>query len=298
MLAAQRYIAARDIKTSQSGFVINLIGMTIVLPGLLAIGMGLFSYFHHHPEDLAPVLIERIVDGDAAPSDPAASDLTDAAALSAYYNENPEKVRGDILENGLQDQAMPRFVTTKFPPGVVGLVVAALMSATMSSIDSGIHSITTAVMVDFRDRLFPGLKPKTDRGEMFVARFLVLLIGSLAVTLACFVGELGDVFAVAKKTVGAFAAPLLAVFALGFFFRRAKSTGVFIGTWCGAALTLGAMAEYPDVFSLWWFVFGFSVSVILSYILSFLPLPGNHSSSTEDLTFAGIRNHTEPTQDV
>ena len=51
------------------------------------------------------------------------------------------------------------------------------------------------------------------------------VIGVIAITLACFVGQLGDVFAVAKKTVGAFSAPLLAVFVLGLFVRRTTATG-------------------------------------------------------------------------
>ncbi|MBM82901.1 MAG: hypothetical protein CMJ78_20250 [Planctomycetaceae bacterium] len=275
-VAVQRYIAAKDVKTSQVGFLINLIGMGVVLPGLLAIGMGLFSYFHHHPEDLAPVLIDKIVAGEAKSESLAR--LSEAAGnawpdpdrrqLEEFYAANPGYVRTDVLANNLQDQALPRFVTLKFPPGVVGLLVAALMSATMSSIDSGIHSITTAVIVDFRDRLWPNLRPKTDAGEMLVARCLVLLVGAMAVTLACFVGELGDVFAVAKKTVGAFAAPLLAVFALGFFAPWARTIGVFIGTWSGAAITLVTMAYYPDWFSMWFFPFGFFVSVGLSLILS------------------------------
>lgn len=44
-VAVQRYIAARDTRTSQTGFFITLIGLSIVIPGLLIIGMGLFSYF-------------------------------------------------------------------------------------------------------------------------------------------------------------------------------------------------------------------------------------------------------------
>ena len=184
---------------------------------------------------------------------------------------------------------MPRFVRLKFPPGVVGLLVAALMAATMSSIDSGIHSVTTAVVIDFRDRLFPNLRPKTEAGEMFVARVLLVVIGGIAITLACFVGQLGDVFAVAKKTVGAFAAPLLAVFILGLFVPRARTTGVFFGTWIGAALTMFVMTQFTDWFSMWFFPIGFFVSVALSLVLSMLPLPGNERPKSDPLTFWRVR---------
>ena len=133
---------------------------------------------------------------------------------------------------------MSRFVRLKFPPDVIGLLVA----ATISSTDSGIHSITTALVVDFRHRLLSQLQPKTDSGEMLVVRMMVVGIGALAVTLACFVGELGDVFDVAKKTVGKFSAPLLAVFILGLFVKQATPSGVFFGTWGGAAFTLAFMS--------------------------------------------------------
>ena len=132
-------------------------------------------------------------------------------AIAEYYKSHPRELHADVVELGLNDQALPRFVRLKFPAGVVGLLVAALMAATMSSVDSGIHSITTALIVDFRDRLVPAWQPKTEAGEMLVARVMVVVSGAIAIVLACCVGQLGDVFAVAKKTVGAFAAPLLVI---------------------------------------------------------------------------------------
>ena len=88
-----------------------------------------------------------------------------AAQVSAYYREHPAGLHADIVEMDLADQAMSQFVRLKFPPGLVGLLVAALMAATMSSIDSGVHSITTALVIDFRDRLLPasGHEPSQQR---------------------------------------------------------------------------------------------------------------------------------------
>lgn len=314
-VAVQRYIAARDVRTSQSGFFINLLGMLVVIPGLLAIGAGLFSYFKQHPEDMTPVLIAQLKEGDdakvvalrteferlwkqespdraSAGDSPTATPSPDAmtSMIQQHYQSNPDKLHADIVALGLNDQAMPQFVRLRFPPGVLGLLVAALMAATMSSIDSGIHSVTTALVVDFRDRLLPDLRPSTDAGEMFVARLLVIVIGVLAITLACFVGQLGDVFAVAKKTVGAFAAPLLAVFILGLFVRRATPFGVFYGTWLGAAFTLIVMYHFDDWFSMWFFPVGFCGSFGLSLFLSLLPIPANRQRDSEPLTFWAVKS--------
>ena len=103
---------------------------------------------------------------------------------------------------------------------------------------------------------------------MMITRLLVMIIGVIAIVLACFVGQLGDVFAVAKKTVGAFSAPLLAVFVLGFFFRRASAVGVFLGTWLGAAFTLFTTYWLSHWFSMWIFPIGFFSTLVLSLILS------------------------------
>ncbi len=303
-VAVQRYIAAKDARTSQSGFGINLLGMAVVLPGLLLIGTGLFSFFHQQPRELVPVLLSELQDpqGDASQEHAeflanvgdsqeaaTAADMSFEQKVIGYYQNRPDQVRADMLRFKLQDQALSQFVRMKFPPGVVGLLVAALMAATMSSIDSGIHSVTTAVVVDFRDRLFPHLRPKTDTGEMLSARILVVIVGALAIALACFVGQLGDVFTVAKKTVGAFAAPLLAVFVLGLFIPRARTTGVFFGTWIGAAFTLWWMNQNSDWFAMWFFPVGFFSSVGLALVLSLLPLPGNEPTDGPSLTFWEVK---------
>lgn len=294
-VAVQRYIAARDEKTSQQGFLINMLGLSFIVPSLLCIGAGLFAYFHHHPEDLVPVLIEKtpLAAIDTLNEDIDGFHNSVNANREAEYSKHPGKVRRDILDMGLQDQALPTFVRLKFPPGVVGLLVAALMAATMSSIDSGIHSVTTAIVVDFRDRLFPKLRPATDAGEMRIARIILVIVGGLAIALACFVGELGDVFAVAKKTTAAFGGPLLAVFIVGLFMRRATWLGVLLGTFAGAAITVWQMDAHSDWFSLWFWPIGFFSAIGLSMLLSLIPLPKKAGDIGQPLTWSKVMRDSE-----
>ena len=307
-VAVQRYIAARDVKTSQRGFLINMLGLTFIVPSLLCIGAGLFAYFDHHPETLVPVFVEKFQESKAKddPKDRKAiaaveqrldvrssaavddADTFEDAAQKFYSGSGSEQLQKDMATLGFQDQALPTFVRLKFPPGVVGLLVAALMAATMSSIDSGIHSVTTAIVVDFRDRLFPKLRPATDAGEMRIARIILVVVGALAVGLACFVGELGDVFAVAKKTTAAFGGPLLAVFIVGLFMPRATWFGVLLGTFSGAAITVWQMDAHPDWFSLWFWPIGFFSAVGLSMLLSLLPVGKRSSSDGPVLTWSAV----------
>lgn len=312
-VAVQRYIAAKDEKTSQSGFLINMLGLSFIVPSLLCIGAGLFAYFDHHPETLVPVFVDKFQESKSK-DDPkyrkaiaaveqrldvgssTAVDEADAfenAAQKFYSGSGSEQLQKDMTTLGFQDQALPTFVRLKFPPGVVGLLVAALMAATMSSIDSGIHSVTTAIVVDFRDRLFPKLRPATDAGEMRIARIILVIVGALAVVLACFVGELGDVFAVAKKTTAAFGGPLLAVFIVGLFMPRATWFGVLLGTFSGAAITVWQMDAHPDWFSLWFWPIGFFSAVGLSMILSLIPVGKRSSSDGPALTWSRVMRDSE-----
>jgi len=217
----------------------------------------------------------------------------EAAAQELYSGSGSKQLQKDMATLGFQDQALPTFVRLKFPPGVVGLLVAALMAATMSSIDSGIHSVTTAIIVDFRDRLFPSLRPATDAGEMRVARILLVIIGALAIALACFVGELGDVFAVAKKTTAAFGGPLLAVFIVGLFMTRVTWLGVLLGTFAGAAITVWQMDAHPDWFSLWFWPIGFFSAIVLSVILSLIPVSKGPNSDEPPLTWSRVMQEPE-----
>jgi SSS family solute:Na+ symporter len=251
-VAVQRYLSARSERTSQIGAAINLAAMWIVIPGLLMIGVGLYGYFTQHPAELGQGTLTEII----------------------------------ASQPGVADKAMPEFVRLHFPPGLAGLFLAALMAAVMSSIDSGIHSVTTALVVDFRDRLFPQLRPKDDRSELRFIRLMVLVIGAIAITLACFVGPLGNVFDIGKKLTSAPGGPLLAIFILAFFSRRATWLGVLLGASLSTVITLVLMFT-QDWFSVWYWPIGFGTSLVLGYIASFL----QPAQPTEFTYFQIIRNH-------
>ena len=237
-VAVQRYLSAKSERTSQLGAAMNLVGMWIVMPGLLMIGVALYSWYTQNPAELG----------------------NGATVAEVLANEGAKTA----------DRALPQFVRLHFPPGLAGLFLAALIAAIMSSIDSGIHSVTTAVVVDFRDRLLPSLRPTTSLGELRSIRCLVLVIGCLSVGLACFVGPLGDVFAIGKKLTAAFGGPLLAIFILALFSPRSTWQGVLISVSLATMVTLMLMHTKTEWFSVWFWPIGFSLALVLGYLLSFL----------------------------
>lgn len=307
-VAVQRYISAKSEKTAKIGAFLNLAGMWLIMPALLFIGMALHVRFENQPQELAPVVHEELSSspfkewpesiqqhqefGTVAKGNPSADDI------QSYYTAHPEAVREDLLALGLADQALPRFVELHFPPGLSGLFLAALMAAIMSSIDSGIHSITTVLVVDFRDRLKPQWKPKNDKDDVRIIRILVVFIGAIAVTLACFVGDLGDVFDIGKKLTSAFGGPLLAVFILAFFSPRVSTRGVFIGVFTATAITIYLMYANPDWFSVWYWPIGFCLALILTWMLSlFLKDPSSAAGAKENTFRAVMARHPSAQDD-
>ena len=71
-------------------------------------------------------------------------------ALFAYFQRHP------LPTDFATDKILPYFMSLTFPPGIVGLVVASLMAASLSSVDSAINSCTSVVVVDFYNRLALG----------------------------------------------------------------------------------------------------------------------------------------------
>ncbi|MEZ5943632.1 MAG: sodium/solute symporter [Planctomycetaceae bacterium] len=232
-VAVQRYLSAKSEQTSKIGAMLNLAGMWIVIPGLLFVGICLHAHYTATPGELGQGTLEEMLANDAK----------------------------------LADKGMSTFVRLHFPPGFAGLFMAALLAAIMSSIDSGVHSVATVITVDFRDRLMPWLRPKTDAAELFFIRILVVVIGILSIVLACFAGKLGNVFEVAKILTAAFGGPLLAMFLLGFFSRRTTSPGVFTGVLI-ATLVTGALIATQNWFAMWYWPIGFGTAMILGYVFS------------------------------
>src|SRR6185436_10173795 len=71
-------------------------------------------------------------------------------ALLAYFNHHP------LPQEYASDQILPYFMATAFPPGAVGLVIAAILAASLSSIDSAINACTSVAMIDGYQRLMIG----------------------------------------------------------------------------------------------------------------------------------------------
>jgi Na+/proline symporter len=116
------------------------------------------------------------------------------------------------------------------PTGATGLVAAGLFAATMSSMDSGINACSAVFITDFYHRFRRGDR----RFPLALSRWVSLACGALSMLAALHVDKLGSVFEIANKIINGLGSPLLALFVLGMFSRRANAVGVL----CGGVLGL------------------------------------------------------------
>lgn len=109
------------------------------------------------------------------------------------------------------------------PMGLAGLLVAGVMAAAMSSIDSAIHSLATSTLVD----LILPYRELDDARQLRTARWLTGLYAALAIGIAIYAANVGgDLLTMMVTWLGYFAGPLLGLFLLGLFTRAGQAAAV------------------------------------------------------------------------
>ena len=97
--------------------------------------------------------------------------------LFVFFQHRPELLHVSMKN----DEVFPLFVSSQLPAGLSGLVIAGVFAASMSSLDSSMHSIATACTVDWHQRLSPNA---TSASSLRLARRLTLALGIIAVSTA------------------------------------------------------------------------------------------------------------------
>ena len=165
----------------------------------------------------------------------------------------------------------PTFVTTYAPIGVIGLIIAAIFAAAMSSVSAELAALSTATVIDFYRRHFRTEAP--DAHYLFVSKIATGAWGIFACVVALYAGRLGSLIEVVNRFGSYFYGSLLGVFVLAIGTKRANGHGAFIGLLAGMG-TVAIVARTTRISFLWYNVVGcvavFVVGMIVSLITSSL----------------------------
>jgi len=149
-----------------------------------------------------------------------------------------------VLLPGIQDdkQVFLQMVNTYLGAGLKGLIVAVLVAAVVSTLNSGLNSFSTIYTLDIHQRWFS--HNRSEHHAKQVGRVTTLLAGFMAVAIAVYLKNAQEsgglnLFDLFQSIIGYMAPPVSAVFVLGIFWKRATATGAFVTLTAGSALCLG-----------------------------------------------------------
>ena len=164
------------------------------------------------------------------------------------------------------DKLLPYFMSLAFPAGAVGLVIAAIMAASLSSIDSAINSCSSVAVVDLYNRVWlgrnvrPGHTEASDRSQVWASRVATVMFGAAGTILACNVSRIGSLLEITNRLVNAFTGPLFGIYLLAMFSARSRSEGVLLAGVAGAA-TSYYVAYHSAIGFLWPSTFGLAATM-------------------------------------
>lgn len=144
----------------------------------------------------------------------------------------------ELTPSGLPDagdEVFPFFIVSELPPGVTGLVIAAVMAAGMSTLDSSINVSATVWVVDFHKRL---IRPEAEEHQLLnMTRLTSVVIGSIGTVVGLLMINVKTVLDEWWKMSGIFGGGMLGVFLLGILVPRATSRSAILGVVAGILVT-------------------------------------------------------------
>lgn len=183
-------------------------------------------------------------------------------AIFAYYGRLPAEARpteGDL--------ALFQFIATELPAPVPGLIVAAMLAAVMSTLDSGINSLATVAAKDFYLRLLR--KDATEDQQVYVTRWMTVATGGFAIvmglTIARVSSGLGETIMEAGSIWISLSVVLMPIFLLGVTTRSLSGTQALI------LMAVGWLGVVPMIV---WYLLGRYLDGVAPISFMYLTIPG------------------------
>lgn len=300
----QRYLSGKSIRESQMGLIMNGLLKVPMQFFILLIGVMVFVFFQFHP---APLHFNpnntKIINNSEykAQFDGLENQLMkveeDKKEISMLYVDQLSQDYDNIQlhnkmialntrEKDLRDQAklliskadskaetndkdyvFLYFILNFLPKGLIGLLLAVIISAAMSSSASGLNALASTTTIDIYKRHVKG--EKTDKHFVDATQAFTLIWGVIAILFAC-VGTLFENLIQMVNIIGSiFYGTVLGIFLVAFYIKYIKAQAIF---WGALVSQIAVIFVYKmDVVSyLWLNVIGASLTIVLSSLLQFI----------------------------
>jgi len=296
----QRYLTATSLKDSRLSLIFNAFLKVPMQVLILSIGVLLFVFYHFErpPLVFSPAEVAAVEESELAADYRALEDeqvrlhaqrrtatldlLEDRSAgediegtratiedldrrlgtLRSEAKDLVSEVRGTASND--VNYVFPTYIINFIPTGFLGLLIAVIFAAAMSSLDSEITALSSATVMDFYKRWF-----RTDAPEshyLLISRLATLFWGLFAFGVAFYAGQLGSLIEAVNQIGSFFYGSLLGVFLLAFFVRRATGLGASVGLLAGMG-SVFLVSITTQISWLYYNVVGAGVVVLVGLLL-------------------------------
>lgn len=274
----QRYLTGRSIAQSRLSLLFNAVAKLPMQFLILFTGAMVFVFYVYvkppmifHPGEMAKV--ERRADAarlqqrfDRAWESRKAAAGRDDAAFRAAQSEMDEVRKQSGAANDTNFIFLT-FVTHYLPAGLVGMVMACIFAAAMSTISAEVNSLATVTVIDIYKRHFA--RNGSDRHYLWASRVFTALWGVYAVFAAGFGRSLGSLIEAVNMVGSFFYGSLLGAFVLAFYAPRVGANAAFLAILAGEAAVVTVHLTWKVSF-LWYNVVGAVAVVAAGLLLSWV----------------------------
>lgn len=183
-------------------------------------------------------------------------------ALFVFYGAHPDK--GGIGFDS--NRVFAKFIAEEIPAGLTGLMVGAVLAASMSTVSSVLNSLATVSISDLYQRA--GRREATVR----MARGVTCGFGIIGTIAACFGGAFGNVLEASMTISNFFGGSLVGVFLLGMLIRRATANGALAGM-AGGLVVVFLVSALTPVAGMWFGAVSSLSAFGIGYLASFASRP-------------------------
>ena len=268
----QRYLSGKSVKEMQLGLIFNGLLKVPMQFFILLVGVMVFVFyqFNEAPINFNPTATEVVLNSEFAEDYKALqeeqhdifndkqkiieaymnSETPEASKYIAIANEANDEIRSEAralidkasekqnlkIESNDKDYVFIHFILNNLPRGLIGLLLAVILSAAMSSTASELNALGSTTTIDLYIR---NTGEKTEDEKVKASRWFTFVWGILAIGVAC-VANLAENLIQLVNIIGSiFYGNVLGIFLLAFFFKFVKGNAVFIGALITQVIVIG-----------------------------------------------------------
>lgn len=299
----QRYLSGKSVKQSQMGLIMNGLLKVPMQFFILLVGVMVFVFyqFNASPLHFNPAAVKDVMNSEYASEYVALEDekkgldsqLREVQMSYSVAESDSEKttLSAEILtlqkqeetlreqskavikkanpnaETNDKDYVFIHFILNNLPRGLIGLLLAVILSAAMSSTASELNALGSTTAIDLYKR---NVKGRSDKQYVNASKWFTMLWGVVAILIACFANLFENLIELVNIIGSIFYGNVLGVFLLAFFIKYVKSNATFIAALITQAIVI--VVWWLDVMPyLWLNLFGcalvMGIAVVLQTIL-------------------------------